>query len=155
MPVFRIYQQHLTDDQIAELNGPNGGWSAKPEFTAYADVEMGSIGITFGESSHKTVDDMVHSAIGLNIYQKVCDITADSLDHAFAIGNNGLDPMDDRITTYNTMTSIYVGNIVVDVTSDTWKAYLCDIRGWSPLDQSTLHTLLMNTAKISNQLAEV
>lgn len=143
MPVFRIYQQRLTNDQIEELNGPNGGWSAKPAFTSYADVGMGSMGITFGESSHKTIDAMIHRAIDLNIYQHVCDITADDLVQLFTIGNNDLGPMDDRITTYTSMTSIRVGNIVVDITSDIWTAHLCDIRGWYPLSRSNLHALLM------------
>ena len=136
MPVFRIYQQRLTNDEIEELNGPNGGWSAKPEFKAYADVGMGTMGATAPD-----LNTMVVDATKLGIYTHVCDIEADDLEHAFMIGNNDLGPMDERVVTYTHMTSICVGNIAVNLDDPLRPAHFCDGYGWKRLTQETSQLL--------------
>lgn len=131
MPVFHVYQPTLTNKQVNELNGPNGGWDAKPEFAAYAKLTFGT----------KTADDVyellnIDGAIGL--YTHVGDIEADGLEQAFLIGNSGLGPMDERITTYTSMRSVSVGDILV---ADDGIPMFCNRLGWTGL-KPEIHTSL-------------
>lgn len=146
MTVFRVYQQFLTDEQRNELNGPNGGWDSKPEFTAYADLG-------FGTRIHdlSSADGMVREAAEFGLYRHVADIIADDLHELFFIGNMG--PEDDRIRRTNIvpMTSVSVGNVVIDTTTD--KAWFCDYVGWvelfdktkTTIEATTITTILLST----------
>lgn len=141
MTKFRVYQATLTDGQRDELNGPNGGWDSKPEFSTYADLFMGSMG-------GRDPDRLVREAARLGLLRHVCDIEAEDVAQTFEIGNIG---PEERITRYDRMTSLSVGNIVVDTSTDT--AWFCDMVGWIELFSTTLGKI--RTVTVMNERMSV
>lgn len=135
LKTFRIYQVQLTDDQRNELNGPNGGWDSKPEFSAYADMSMGS-----GEG--RTADDVVLTAAEFGLFVHAGNIFANDVAQTFEIGNIGPEGLIKRIDGRN-MTSISVGNVVVDERSG--EAWMCDTFGWAELTDKSRKTIEANT----------
>ena len=63
-------------------------------------------------------------------YTKVAEVVADDLDHVFEVGNIG---PEDRITRFEKMTSISVGNIIED--ADGSRFAVADV-GFTPLAPS-------------------
>ena len=68
-------------------------------------------------------------------YTKVAEVVADDLDHVFEVGNIG---PEDRITRFDKMHSISVGDIIAD--ADGNCSVVCNV-GFTPLAQS-FHRLL-------------
>lgn len=136
MPVFRIYQRRLTEAQRAELNGPNGGWDSKSEFSAYADLDFGSgTGII-------SPDNRVREAAKFGLFRHTGNVTADRLEDVLLISNVG---HEDRIERFDdeAMSSISVGDIAVDTSTD--KAWFCDTLGWYELFDQTKRVIEANT----------
>lgn len=136
MTNFRVYQAQLTEAQRNELNGPNGGWDSKPEFTAYADIGMGTIG-------DRTADAIVKEAAEFGLFVHASNITANDVTETFEIGNIG---PEEAITRFEgrDMYSVSVGNVMVD--TDTNQAWMCDSFGWVELFDSTRKVIEANTA---------
>lgn len=70
----------------------------------------------------------VKPAIELGLYEHVCDIEAENLDQVFEIGNLG---PENAITRHKPMTSLSVGNLVVNALG---HIYSCENVGWAQID---------------------
>jgi hypothetical protein len=125
MARFVVLQTVLSDAQIRELNGPNGGWNAKPEFSAYAAM-------TFG-GHEDLVDGMVLTASNLKMIQHVATIDATTLREVFDIGNIG---PEEAITRLAPMRSISVGDLVYDIAEG--KMWFCNRRGWTQVGEGVV-----------------
>ena len=137
MTKFAVYQPNLTDIQIAELNGPNGGWNAKPEFRAYADVTSG----TFRDDEPKKADLLVRVAVHLGMFVHVSNITADTMPEVYRVGNIGPEAQIERTNLFP-MKSVSVGDVIVEQGAQT--AWFCDRRGWTQLDAETYQFMMAN-----------
>lgn len=135
MKSFFVYQVALTEAQRDELNGPNGGWDSKPEFSAYADMGMGSMGDV-------SADAKVREAAEFGLFQHVGNIYADDVTETFEIGNIGPEERIKRFEGRN-MTSVSVGNVMVDSWSN--EIWMCDNFGWVELSEETRRVLMANT----------
>jgi hypothetical protein len=74
-----------------------------------------------------------------NCYTKVAEVVADDLEHVFEVGNIG---PEDRITRFDKMTSISVGDIIADADG------VCSVVnnvGFTPLAQS-FHKMVLKEA---------
>ena len=140
MPTYRVYQTSLSDTQMNELNGPNGGWSSKPEFTAYADL-------TFGRSETNDEDGMVVAAANHDLFYHVADIEAEDLEDVFRISN--MCQTSHQITRYsNRMTTLSVGHVVVNISHPNGGASMCASFGWKMLTEAT-QKILQEKALVS------
>lgn len=89
--IYSIYQIRLSDSVVNRINSGEN----VPEYTAYLDS-------TFGK---------YEKAMELNMYSKVAEISANSLDEVFEIGNIG---PEDRIKRIRPMHSVSVGDMIED-----------------------------------------
>lgn len=133
MPMFAVYQPTLTDAQIAELNGPNGGWDSKPEFSAYAAVTTGTFN---GEDDQ--LDGIIRRALSYLLFNHVADIKSQFHHDVFQIGNVGPESLITR-TNIAPAKSVSVGDIVVSNKTNT--AWYCNRMGWNILSPDTLRVL--------------
>ena len=85
------------------------------------------------------LDGDVRRGIMHDCYTKVAEVVADDLDHVFEVGNIG---PEDRITRFEKMTSISVGNIIADAEGNC--SVVADF-GFTPLAQS-FHKMLLKEA---------
>ena len=134
MARFVLIQTVLSDDQIRELNGPNGGWNAKPEFAAYAAM-------TFGSREEDQVDAMVLTASNLKMLQHVAIIEATNLREVFEIGNIG---PEEAITRVAPMRSISVGDLVYDIAEG--KMWFCNRMGWTQVGEAVVRKVTVGIA---------
>lgn len=132
---FAVYQPTLTDAQIDELNAA-GSWSAKPEFTAYADVTTG----TFRDAGGKQekVNALVAAALAHNLFKHTADVQAESLEAVWSIGNHRPNPRIEETGKFP-MKSISVGDILVS--SQSGMGYYCDRMGWVQINEAALLAL--------------
>lgn len=135
MTVFAVFQPNLTDAQIEELNGPNGGWSAKPEFSAYANITTG----TFRGDIETRVHGMVLDAMANQLYYHVANVEAGNLNDAWTIGNHRPQPAITELNGEMKMKSISIGDILIDV--ETQIGYYCNRSGWIQINAETLNDL--------------
>lgn len=135
MNSYFVYQVQLTEEQRKELNGPNGGWDSKPEFTAYADMGFGSM-------SHASADAKVREAAEFGLFKHVGNIYARDVAETFEIGNVGPEEQIKRFKDRN-MTSLSVGNVLVDPVTD--EIWMVDNFGYTELSEKTRRILLANT----------
>jgi hypothetical protein len=102
---YSVFQIEITEDLINRVNrGEN-----PPEYTAYMEAMLGNWS----------------RGMALNLYKKVSEITAQSLDEVFEIGNIG---PEENIHRIGSMHSISVGDIIQD---ETGKRYVVDSFGFS------------------------
>ena len=86
---------------------------------------------------------MLHGDVRFGVihgcYTKVAEVVADDLNHVFEVGNIG---PEDRITRFDKMTSISVGDIIAD--ADGNCSVVCNV-GFTPLAQS-FHKMVLKEA---------
>jgi hypothetical protein len=131
MATFQLFQCQLTNRQYNELN--RVGWGGKPEFSAYADMSMGTMG-------GRTADAMVRAAAECGLFRHVADVRADDVTEVFEIGNMG---PEENIIRHERMNSVSVGNVVVS--TETGTAWFCDSIGWIELFEGTREAMLTTT----------
>ena len=101
MAVYKIWQINLTDAEIDTINAA-GDHGAVPKNVLRKKIEM-----SFG----KPVGDLVKEAFEKGYYEHVSNITADSLQGVFHIGNIG---PEENIERFKPMHSLSVGDVVLD-----------------------------------------
>lgn len=101
MNVYKIYQINLTDDEIDTINAA-GSHHAVPKNVLRLDINM-----SFG----KPVGHLVKEAFEKGYYEHVSNITADSLEGVFHVGNMG---PEENIERFAPMHSLSVGDVVED-----------------------------------------
>jgi len=101
MTAYKIYQINLTDDEIDTINAA-GDHGAVPKNKLRLDIEM-----SFG----KPVGHLVKEAFEKGYYEHVSNITADSLEGVFHVGNMG---PEESIERFLPMHSLSVGDVVED-----------------------------------------
>ena len=101
MAVYKIWQINLTDEEIDTINAI-GDHGAVPKNLLRMKIEM-----SFG----KPVGDLVKEAFEKGYYEHVSNITADSLEGVFEIGNIG---PEENIERFAPMHSLSVGDVVLD-----------------------------------------
>ena len=98
---YKLYQIHLTDDQVDEINSSN-------EVPAYYQHKL-AVTMPFGDDNGaKRINDVETAAY---LYSHVSNIEAGSLEGVFHIGNMGPEENIERLAP---MYSVSVGDIVVD-----------------------------------------
>ena len=85
------------------------------------------------------LDGDVRLGVMHDCYTKVAEVVADDLDHVFEVGNIG---PEDRITRFEKMTSISVGDIIAD--ADGNCSVVSNV-GFTPLAQS-FHKMVLKEA---------
>ena len=85
------------------------------------------------------MDGDVRLGVMHDCYTKVAEVVADDLDHVFEVGNIG---PEDRITRFDKMHSISVGDIIAD--ADGNCSVVCNF-GFTPLAQ-TFHKMVLKEA---------
>ena len=109
---YDLYQIHLTDEQIDEVNANTG---KTPEFyIKYMDLTISP--------------NFLKVLAARDMYSKVAVIKADNLEQVFRIGNMG---PESAITRLAGMKSVSVGDVVVDTYGD---AYVCGSWGWQEVE---------------------
>jgi hypothetical protein len=109
---YDLYQIHLTDEQIDEVNANTG---KTPEFyIKYMDLTISP--------------NFLKVLAARDMYSKVAVIKADNLEQVYAIGNIG---PESAITRLARMKSVSVGDVVVDRYG---AAYVCGSWGWSEVE---------------------
>ena len=109
---YDLYQIHLTDEQIDEVNANTG---KTPEFyIKYMDLTISP--------------NFLKVLAARDMYSKVAVIKADNLEQVYAIGNIG---PESAITRLARMKSVSVGDVVVDRYGD---AYVCGSWGWQEVE---------------------
>ena len=98
---YKIFQINLTDDEIDTINAA-GDHGAVPKNKLRLDIEM-----SFG----KPVGHLVKEAFEKGYYEHVSNITADSLEGVFNVGNMG---PEENIERFLPMHSLSVGDVVED-----------------------------------------
>lgn len=101
MNVYKIYQINLTDDEIDTINAA-GSHHAVPKNVLRLDINM---------SYGKPVGHLVKEAFEKGYYEHVSNITADSLEGVFHVGNMGPEENIERLLP---MHSLSVGDVVED-----------------------------------------
>lgn len=101
MAVYKIWQINLTDAEIDAINEA-GDHGAVPKNMLRMKIEM-----SFG----KPVGDLVKEAFEKGYYEHVSNITADSLEGVFHVGNMG---PEENIERFAPMHSLSVGDLVLD-----------------------------------------
>jgi len=101
MAVYKIWQINLTDEEIDTIN-TSGDHGAVPKNVLRMKIEM-----SFG----KPVGHLVKEAFEKGYYKHVSNITADSLEGVFEIGNIG---PEGNIQRFAPMHSLSVGDVVLD-----------------------------------------
>ena len=101
MTVYKVFQINLTDEEIDTINA-SGDHGAVPKNLLRMKIEM-----SFG----KPVGDLVKEAFEKGYYEHVSNITADSLEGVFEIGNIG---PEENIERFAPMHSLSVGDVVLD-----------------------------------------
>ena len=109
---YDLYQIHLTDEQIDEVNANTG---KTPEFyTKYLDTTISP--------------NFLKVLAARDMYSKVAVIKADNLEGVYEIGNIG---PESAITRLARMKSVSVGDVVVDRYG---AAYVCATFGWNEVE---------------------
>ena len=101
MAVYKIWQINLTDAEIDTINA-SGDHGAVPKNLLRLNIEM-----SFG----KPVGNLVKEAFEKGYYEHVSNITADSLEGVFEVGNIGPEA---NIERFAPMHSLSVGDVVLD-----------------------------------------
>ena len=110
--IFSVYQIVIDNDLSDLIN--KEGWDCHVKALAYKEAMFENV-----------VLGMKHDC-----YTKVAEVVADDLNHVFEVGNIG---PEDRITRFEKMTSISVGNIIEDADGSRWA--VMDV-GFMPLAPS-------------------
>lgn len=92
--IFTVYQI-VIDAKLSELINKEG-WNAHAKSKAYMQAQL---------------DGDVKLGVMSDSFTKVAEIIADDLDHVFEVGNMG---PEDRITRFDKMHSVSVGDIIAD-----------------------------------------
>lgn len=111
--IFSIYQIVIDKDLQDLIN--KEGWKCHVKALAYSQAML---------------DGDVRTGVMHDCYTKVAEIVADDLNHVFEVGNIG---PEDRITRFEKMTSISVGNIIEDENGSRFA--VADV-GFTPLAPS-------------------
>lgn len=98
---FAVYQIQLTEAQVNTVN-ETGDFSAVPAFKYMTDMRMDFPG-------HK-IGGLADEAFEAGLYTHVANITADSYEDVFEIGNIGPEQNIERLTR---MSSVSVGDLII------------------------------------------
>jgi len=98
--IFTVFQIVIDKDLSDLIN--KEGWDAHAKSKAYMQAQL---------------DGDVNLGVQNNCYTKVAEVVADDLEHVFEVGNIG---PEDRITRFEKMTSISVGDIITDADGNCW-----------------------------------
>ena len=90
---YVIYQVNFTDEEYHKINSRDP--EIQPAYNAYLDA----------------TDGVIEFALAMKLYKKVAEIEAPNLEYVWQIGNIG---PEDKITRFDRMHSISVGDIIVD-----------------------------------------
>ena len=101
MAIYKVFQINLTDDEIDTINAANSH-HAVPKNVLRLDINM-----SYGEP----VGHLVKEAFEKGYYEHVSNITADSLEGVFHVGNMG---PEENIERFKPMHSLSVGDVVED-----------------------------------------
>ncbi|MEL0099539.1 MAG: hypothetical protein VW907_08295 [Opitutae bacterium] len=101
MAVYKIWQINLTDEEVDTINAA-GSHNAVPKNVLRLDINM---------SHGEPVGHLVKEAFEKGYYEHVSNITADSLEGVFHIGNVG---PEENIERFKPMHSLSVGDVVLD-----------------------------------------
>jgi hypothetical protein len=101
LAVYKIWQINLTDAEVDAINAA-GDHGAVPKNKLRLGIEM-----SFG----KPVGNLVKEAFEKGYYEHVGNITADSLEGVFHVGNMG---PEENIERFGPMHSVSVGDVVMD-----------------------------------------
>lgn len=101
MKKFAIYQIQLTDEEFDLVN--EKGHDAVAKHKAKIDMDF--------DFSGNKIGGMADDAMAKGYYTHVANITAESFKDVFRIGNIGPEENIERLTR---MTSVSVGNVIVD-----------------------------------------
>ena len=99
--IYKIFQINLTDAEIDAINAA-GDHGADPKNVLRMKIEM---------SHGKPVGELVKEAFEKGYYEHVSNITADSLEGVFHVGNMG---PEENIERFKPMHSVSVGDVVLD-----------------------------------------
>jgi len=120
--IFTVFQI-VIDKHLSDLINKEG-WDCHPKAKAYKEAML---------------DGDIRTGIMHDCFTKVAEVVADDLDHVFEVGAIG---PEDRITRFEKMTSISVGNIIADAEGNC--SVVADF-GFTPLAQ-TFHKMLLKEA---------
>jgi len=106
---YKIFQINLTDDEIDTINAA-GDHNAVPKNKLRLDIMTISM-LKHETSFGKPVGHLVKEAFEKGYYEHVSNITADSLEGVFHVGNMG---PEENIERFLPMHSLSVGDVVED-----------------------------------------
>jgi len=106
---YKIFQINLTDDEIDTINAA-GDHDAVPKNKLRLDIMTISM-LKHEMSFGKSVGHLVKEAFEKGYYEHVSNITADSLEGVFHVGNMG---PEENIERFLPMHSLSVGDVVED-----------------------------------------
>jgi hypothetical protein len=106
---YKIFQINLTDDEIDTINAA-GDHDAVPKNKLRLDIMTISM-LKHEMSFGKPVGHLVKEAFEKGYYEHVSNITADSLEGVFHVGNMG---PEENIERFLPMHSLSVGDVVED-----------------------------------------
>ena len=111
MTVYKVFQINLTDEEIDTINA-SGDHGAVPKNVLRMKINAGErfageALMSFG----KPIGHLVKEAFEKGYYEHVSNITADSLEGVFHVGNMG---PEENIERFAPMHSLSVGDVVLD-----------------------------------------
>ena len=113
MQKFKLYQIHLTDAEVDKVNAE--GHNSVPKHLTKLDMSF----------AKNNVGSLAKKAMDNNWYTHVSNITADSMEKVFEIGNIGPEENIERLAP---MFSVSVGDVVEDPSG---KKFVCASFGWN------------------------
>lgn len=112
MQKFKLYQIHLTDAEHDKVNAE--GHNSVPKHLTKLDMSF----------AKNDVGSLAKKAMDNNWYTHVSNITADSMEKVFEIGNIGPEENIERLAP---MFSVSVSDVVED---ESGKQFVCASIGW-------------------------
>ena len=109
MKTFKIFQIHLSDDEV-DIITHTGDHFAVPKQAARLRLQ-------FGTDNPKAADDLVNDAFTKGYFEHVGNIRANDLEDVFEVGNIGPENLIER---FSQMHSISVGDVILDEDGMMW-----------------------------------
>ena len=109
--MIKVYQIELSDEKVAEVNAPGGGWHNVAWGKTYLDLTMGR----WGDGDNVSVMEMIIEAIEFGLVKHTMTIETDSFNRAFDIGNGEFfgDGDIDALVDHCTHKSVSIGDIFI------------------------------------------
>ena len=120
--IYKVFQINLTDAEVDTINAA-GDHGAVPKNVLRMKIDM-----SFG----KPVGHLVKEAFEKGYYEHVCNITANSLNGVFHVGNMG---PEENIERFLPMHSLSVGDVIMDEND---MYHMVASRGFEEVDELNL-----------------